>query len=249
MDLFSLLGIFIGLAAITFGQYLEGGSFAALINIPAFIIVVGGTFGAVMLETPIHTLKQAFKFVKKAFIVNASCKDTAIANIVGWSKVCRKDGFLGIEKFIENSKLNNFTKSGLQMLVDGKDSKYIVEHLQTKLAAKEANELRAIKVFESMGGYSPTIGIIGAVLGLMHVLGNLDSPENLGPGIAVAFVATIYGVGFANLLYIPISKRLKNILFSEIVINQMTIEGIASISLGENPHVIERKLRAFTDVV
>jgi chemotaxis protein MotA len=163
---------------------------------------------------------------------------------VRWSTLARKEGLLGLEAIIDSEK-DGFAKKGLQLLVDGNEPEVIRDCLEVELTTKEHLDIQAARVFEAMGGYSPTIGIIGAVIGLIHVMQNLAKPELLGSGIATAFVATIYGVGLANLLFIPIANKLKAHIFQASQAREMVIDGISSIAEGENPRNIELKLSGF----
>ena len=162
-----------------------------------------------------------------------------------WSNIARKEGLLGLEDIAEN-ETNPFSQKGLQLLVDGSEPEVIRRVLEVELDAKEHINTQAAKVFENMGGYCPTIGIIGAVMGLIHVMQNLADPSKLGSGIAVAFVATIYGVGLANLIFLPVAGKLKAQIHAQSQLYEMIIEGIISIAEGENPRNIETKLRGFT---
>lgn len=247
MDSLSILGFLVAIFAIVLGQSLDGGHLEALLNVPALIIVLGGTCGAVMLETPNLILKRAIKLSQWVLIPPKVSFKKAINEVVYWSTVSRKEGFLGLENVLIDTSIHPFAKKALQLIVDGSDPKMIRDILTVELENKESQDLQAANVFESMGGYAPTIGILGAVLGLIHVLGNLAEPNLLGPGIAVAFVATIYGVGFANLLFIPVSKKIKNLILAESLYRELIIEGAASICDGENPRVIEMKLKGFLD--
>ena len=167
-----------------------------------------------------------------------------IAKLVSWSNIARKEGLLGLEN-IEEAEQDPFTRKGLQLLVDGSEPENIRNILEVEITTKEHYDIQAARIFESMGGYSPTIGIIGAVMGLIQVMGNLSDPSKLGSGIAVAFVATIYGVGAANLLFIPIANKLKNIVHTQSQFREMVVEGMVSIAEGENPRNIETKLFGF----
>ena len=160
--------------------------------------------------------------------------------------VARKDGLLGLES-IADLEVDHFSRKGLQLLVDGAEPEAIRSIMEVDLITQEGRDLQAAKVYEGMGGYAPTIGIIGAVMGLIHVMGNLADPSQLGSGIAVAFVATIYGVGLANLLLIPIGNKLKSVVLRQSRYREMLLEGILSIAEGENPRSIELKLQGFID--
>lgn len=246
MEAFSIIGLLGAIAAILFGQHLEGGQVTALFNLPAFIIVVGGTFGAVVLETPKNIFKRALTMIRWVFYPPRTSKDHLIDALVKWSKISRKEGFLGLEN-VANAQQDEFIKKGLFLIIDGHDPKMLREVLIQEIEQKENQDIRAANVYQSMGGYSPTIGILGAVLGLIQVLGNLNEPEKLGAGIAVAFVATIYGVAFANLLYLPTSKRLTHLVEQNANNKELIVEGLCGIARGENPRLIEARCKSFLE--
>lgn len=246
MDQLSILGIILGLGAVIGGNFLEGGHIGSLLNGPALIIVCGGTLGAVMLQTPPPTFLHAVKTLKWVIRVPKIDTKAEIGKIVGWSTLARREGLLGLESFIGGEK-DPFARKGLQLLVDGNEPDIIRSSLEVELDAKQHRDLSAAKVFEAMGGFSPTIGIIGAVMGLIHVMQNLSDPSKLGSGIATAFVATIYGVGLANLLLIPISNKLKARAQAFHAVRELVLEGIISIAEGENPRNIEMKLGGFLE--
>lgn len=244
MDILSLLGLLLGIAAILFGQYLEGGHISTLVNGPAMLIVMGGTFGAVMLQSPFSTFMRSMRMLFWVFITPHDNSEVTIEKLINWSNIARKEGLLGLEN-IEESESDIFARKGLQLLIDGSEPESIRSIMNVDIHTKEHFDMQAAKVFESMGGYSPTIGILGAVMGLIQVMGNLSDPSKLGSGIAVAFVATIYGVGAANLLFLPIATKLKNIVHRQALMREMVVEGMASIAEGENPRNIETKLLGY----
>jgi chemotaxis protein MotA len=244
MDILSIIGLILGAAAILVGQYLEGGHIGSLLNGPAILIVLGGTFGAVMLQSPFVTFMRGMRMLIWTFIPPKVHNQDAIDKIVSWSNIARKEGLLGLEN-IEESETDPFTRKGLQLLVDGSEPDNIRGVLDVDIYTKEHHDIQAARIFESMGGYAPTLGIIGAVIGLIQVMGNLSDPSKLGSGIAVAFVATIYGVGSANLIFLPIANKLKNIIHTHVQYREMIVEGMVSIAEGENPRNIETKLLGF----
>lgn len=246
MDFLTFLGLIIGIGGILLGNYLEGGHLSSLVQFGAFAIVMGGTVGAIMVHAPPGIFLHALKSVAKAFFPPRLDGKGVIEKIVNWSQIARKEGLLGLEPLVE-AESDLYIRKALQLLVDGTEPETIRATLEVELEAREARDLAAAKVFESMGGYSPTIGIIGAVLGLIHVMENLSDPSKLGAGIAVAFVATIYGVGLANLILIPLGNKLKAVAQSETQMRAMIIEGLVSISHGENPRHIEAKLQGYLD--
>ena len=244
MDILSIIGVVVALAAILGGNILEGGHTSSLMQITAFVIVMGGTVGAVMLQSPMATFMSALKMASWVFMPPKLAAAEAIEKIVNWSNIARKEGLLGLESLAENEP-ELFARKGLQLLVDGSEPEAIRNIMEVELSAKEYQDTQAAKVYEGLGGYAPTIGIIGAVMGLIHVMNNLADPSKLGPGIAVAFVATIYGVGFANLFFLPMANKLKSLIHSQTQFREMIIEGVVSIAEGENPRNIETKLQGY----
>jgi len=244
MDILSILGVLLGFSAILGGNFLEGGHLASLLNIPALVIVLGGTLGATFLHFPpkiiFHSIKVLWLIVSPRKII----LQIQIDKLVSWSALARKEGLLGLEAIVDKEN-DSFAKKGLQLLVDGNEPDVIRECLDVELNTLEHAEMQAAKVYEAMGGYSPTIGIIGAVVGLIHVMQNLANPELLGAGIATAFVATIYGVGLANLLFLPIANKLKFQVHVLVQAKEMMLEGITAIAEGENPRNIELKLSGY----
>ena len=231
MDIFAVIGVFFGIGMILIGQAMEGGNIGQLLQITAFFIVIGGTTGAVLLSFPPATLKAAILMLKDVFFPPKSDFNALITEIGGFATKARKEGIIALEKEA-NSASDSLLTLGLGAVADG-----------TEQLEQYVNN--AAKVFESFGGYSPTLGIIGAVMGLIQVMQNLSDPSKLGAGIAVAFVATIYGLFAANLLMIPLSTRIKFIYQNVFLYKNMILEGVLSIQAGESPVLIERKLRSF----
>ncbi len=244
MDLLSIIGVVLALGSILGGNMLDGGHIGSLLQLTAFVIVIGGTTGATMLQTPLPIFVRALKMVAWILFPPRQTPEQSIEKIVSWSNIARKEGLLGLENMAETED-DLFARKGLQLLVDGSEPDAIRGILEVELSAKEHTALQSAKVFEAMGGYSPTVGIIGAVMGLIHVMQNLADPGKLGQGIAVAFVATIYGVGSANLFLLPISNKLKGLVQKEAQFREMVIEGIIAIAEGENPRNIETKLQGY----
>jgi chemotaxis protein MotA len=230
--------------AIIGGNWLEGGHLDSLINGPAMLIVIGGTIGAILLQTPVSVFVHALRLSGRVFLPGKIDMINTIAKIVSWSNIARKEGLLGLET-IADEELDPFIRKGMQMLVDGNEPEILREAMEMEMDASEQHDIQAAKVYESMGGYSPTIGIIGAVMGLIHVMQNLADPSKLGSGIATAFVATIYGVGLANLFLLPIAAKLKTQTQNLTQYRELIIEGIVAIAEGENPRNIEAKLSGF----
>ena len=246
MDMLSLIGVVMAFVAIIGGNYLEGGHINALVNGPAALIVFGGTFGAALLQTPVSHFKRAMQIVSWVMFPPQVNMLDAINRVIGWSMTARKDGLLGLESVAE-AEMDLYAQKGLQLLVDGMESEGIRSILEVDLYTQEDRDLQAAKFYECMGGYAPTIGIIGAVMGLIHVMGNLADPSQLGSGIAVAFVATIYGIGSANLLFLPTASKLKVSVMRQSRYRALLLEGLLSIAEGDNPRSIELKLQGFME--
>lgn len=244
MDMLAVIGVIIGFAALIGGNFLEGGSWESLINGPAALIVFGGTLGAAILQTPKASLQRALKLSAWIFQPPRMQFQQGIDKLVRWAKAARKEGLLGLENIAEMER-DDFSRKGLQLLVDGSEPEVIRHVLETDLLVAEKRDFEAVHFYESMGGYAPTIGIIGAVMGLIHVMRHLTDPALLGPGIAVAFVATIYGVAFANLLLLPVANKLRQCVREKSQFRELMIEGIIAIAEGENPRAIEMKLSGY----
>ncbi|MDY6797393.1 MAG: flagellar motor protein [Pseudomonadota bacterium] len=244
MDLLSLFGIILAFAAILGGNLLEGGAVSSLFNGPAALIVVGGTLAATVLQTSWPLLKRSLRQVRWVFVPPYINLEDGIHKVVDWSVKARKQGLLGLEGLAEKEP-ERFARKGLQLLVDGAETDTIRSIMEVDLESREQRDLESARVYEAMGGYSPTIGIIGAVMGLIQVMTNLEDPESLGTGIATAFVATIYGVALANLLFFPVANKLRGIISERSRYEDMMIDGLVAIAEGENPKSIELRLRGF----
>lgn len=244
IDISTFIGIVIAFGAIIGGQVMEGGRVGTLMQLTAFIIVIGGTLGAVMIQYSLPSFLLGMKLVRWAFVPPQLDLDDVVKQIAAWSNSARRGGLLSLEPILLEMD-DPFMKKGLQMLVDGTEPEKLREAMEVEIDAYDEHFRLAAKVWESAGGYSPTIGILGAVMGLIHVMENLSDPAKLGAGIAVAFVATIYGVGAANLFFLPFSNKIKTMIGREIIRRQMAVEGLVSIANGENPRQIEAKLRGF----
>jgi chemotaxis protein MotA len=244
MDFATIIGLILGFGAVIGGQTLEGGSVKAIIQPTAAFIILCGTMGATFVSFPLKSIIQAAKDVKKVFLPSQTNHENIIKDIIGYAAKARKNGLISLEQEAQNIK-DVFIKKGISLVVDGIDPQKLRETMETELSAFEEHSKISAEVFEAAGGYAPTIGIIGAVLGLIHVMENLSDSSKLGSGIAVAFVATIYGLMMANLVCIPMGTKLKHRLKDEVLIKQMIIEGLIAIQNGENPHFIEQRLRSY----
>lgn len=244
MDKLSLMGILVAFSAILGGQIIEGGQVSILLQLAAFLIVFGGTVGAVMLQNPRKVFITGVKMGRWAFVTPKIDLQKQAYQITAWSTVARKDGVLALEAQIPGVA-DPFVAKGLQLLVDGNSAEKIREVLEVDSHTYEELRWQGSRVWEAAAGYSPTIGILGAVLGLVHVMQSLGEPSKLGEGIAVAFIATIYGVGFANLVFLPIAGKLKMLIMLESNRREMMIDGLTMIANAENPRFIENKLKGY----
>jgi chemotaxis protein MotA len=244
MDKLSYIGLFVALFAIVGGQYLEGGAISSLVQPTAFVIVIGGTFGAVMLQSPLPVFLTGMKMIRWVFAPPVVVAKGLIDQITNWSYIARKEGLLALENHIASLR-DPFARRGLQLLVDGAEPERLREVLMVEIATYESNLRTAARVWESAGGYSPTIGILGAVIGLIHVMENLTDPTKLGQGIAVAFVATIYGVGIANLIFLPVSKKLIGHVQRLVAVRELYVDGLIGIANGDNPRIIQSRLQGY----
>lgn len=244
MDKLSLFGLLVAVTGILGGQLLEGGSVSVLLQMAAFIIVFGGTVGAVMLQHPMPVFVTGMKMAGWVFVTPVIDTQKLAYQITAWGSAARKDGILALEGQLKNID-DPFVRKGLQMLVDGNSAEKIREVMDIDLQTYETLRWQAARVWESAAGYAPTIGILGAVLGLVHVMQSLAEPAKLGAGIAVAFIATIYGVGSANLVFLPIAGKLKIIIGQQVNMREMLIDGLCMVANAENPRFIENKLKGY----
>lgn len=244
MDLVSIIGTILGFLVIIIGTVLKGSTVGALWNSAAFVIVFAGTLAALLVQNQGNVLKHAWKMLSMVYRPPHHQPSDLIGRIVGWSEITRRQGLLGLEPQIE-VEADPFISKGLQLLVDGGEPEAIRSTLEVDLETREAIDLAGAKVYEMAGIYSPTLGIIGAVMGLMAVMQNLADPSKLGHGIAAAFVATIYGVALANMFMLPMAARLKGLIGKQTQMREILIEGLVSIAQGENPRQIEARLQGY----
>lgn len=244
MDILSIIGLIVAAAAIIGGQWLEGGHVAALVQVTAFVIVMGGTLGAVMLQYPLPVFALGMRIAKWVFQPPPCEYRALIRRIVNWSNTARRGGLLALEPQLTAAG-GTYERKGLQLLIDGAEPQVLRDILERDIDTYEQSHRTAARIWESAGGYAPTVGILGAVLGLIHVMENLSDPSKLGAGIAVAFVATVYGVGSANLLFLPLAGKLKVLIGREVKRREMLIDGLVAIANGDNPRVIEGRLSGY----
>jgi chemotaxis protein MotA len=241
VDWASVAGLVLALAGLLLGHTLEGGKFGSLIQPAAFAIVVIGTFGAVLLQTEGQTFMRGLRMLKWVFQPPPSQRARLAKDIATWSLHARRDGLLSLEQYMLSSK-DKFIQKGLRLVVDGIPADKVRGLLDTEVSAYEFGQRQSIKIWEAAAGYSPTIGIIGAVLGLIHVMENLGDPAKLGSGIAVAFVSTVYGVGLANLFYYPVNNKLKAIVAETVTQYEILTDVFHDIASGDHSRVIEERV-------
>lgn len=244
MDRGSLIGLGLAAAAIFGGQALEGGHISLFLQPTALLIVVVGTLAAVLLHYPLPVFMRGIRMAKWAFKPPESESEKLIRRIVQWSHTARQESVLALEKYVFMTR-DPFQKTGLQLLIDGADAAKLRDTLDVQIIGFETAERQAARVWESAGGYAPTLGILGAVIGLIHVMENLTDPSKLGAGIAVAFVATIYGVGLANLVFLPLANKIKFTIARRVTEREILCDGLMGIAQGDNPRIIEARLKGY----
>ncbi|SNS60752.1 chemotaxis protein MotA [Noviherbaspirillum humi] len=244
MDWASLAGIVLALAGILLGHRLEGGHFGALVQPAAFCIVFIGTVGAVMLQSGMTSFIQGIRLARWVFQPPRHDQAALMQQMQFWGRKARREGLLTLETLLKEAR-DPFTAKGLRLAVDGVDVATLRSIMDVEINTYERRQRQAARIWDAAGGYSPTIGILGAVLGLIHVMERLSDPGTLGPGIAVAFVATIYGVGFANLLFLPIGSKLKTLISDEVARMEMLADAFCPIAEGANANVLEEQLTAY----
>jgi chemotaxis protein MotA len=244
MDFASIGGIALAIIGILAGMMVEGGSIAQITQPTAAMIVIGGTVGAVMLQFPMNIFLAAIKAAVKVFLHKGSTGEATLTQLVAFANKARRSGIVSLDADLQ-SVTDPFLRQALMLAVDGTEPAEVRKIMQLELDNKSELEEKIPAVFEAAGGYSPTVGIIGAVLGLIQVMKNLSNIDEVGRGIAVAFVATIYGVAMANLICLPAAGKLKFRHRQEQMIKEMMLEGVISILEGMNPRMIETKLRTY----
>jgi chemotaxis protein MotA len=244
VDLTTIIGLVLGVGALIGGYMWDGGHISALIVPSAMLIIFGGTAGAVAISFPMSRLKEIPKALGMAFKETKRDPGTIIVEMVDMAAIARREGVLALEQRAQEHP-NTFLRDGLMMVVDGTDPELTRQILELEMDALEHHHEGWAKIFETAGGYAPAMGIIGTVMGLIHVLGNLSDPGTLGPAIAVAFTATLYGVSSANVAYLPIASKIKIRSKEQISEMELMLEGILALQAGENPQLIKKKLKSF----
>jgi len=243
MDISTIVGVVAALAIVFVVQSLEGGSAASIILIPSMLLVFGGAFMAGMAGGVLKDATGVGKMLKKAFLAKVAPPTKLVEDVVKLAERARREGLLALEDAVKTVD-HPFLKRGLQLAIDGTDPEELHDILHAEVAAKKKADKASAKIFENMGGYAPTIGIIGTVMGLVHVLENLDKPETLGHSIAAAFVATLWGVLSANVLWLPLATRLARLSGIEAEEMELVIDGVLAIQAGSNPRLVAQKLRS-----
>lgn len=244
MDITSIIGLLAGLAALIGGYLWEGGNLTGLLQLNAALIVFGGTIAAVMISFPASKLRSIPAALRMAFGSNPERDEEKADELIALATVARRGGVLMLEKQAEVHP-DAFTREGLLLIVDGADPEQVKQILELEMDALESKHEGYAKIFEAAGGYAPTMGIIGTVMGLIRVLGNLTDPSNLGASIAVAFAATLYGVAIANLILLPIASKIKSRSQSQLHSMEMLLVGILSLQNGDHPLLMRKKLNSF----
>lgn len=244
MDVATILGLILGIGALLVSFLMEGGHLSALIQIPAMLLVIVGTFGAATVTTSMKELANLPSLLKVALYDKTMNTHELIELISDLAQKARKNGLLSLEKELDNIK-DPFLKKAIQLAIDGFETNKIREILEIEMVYTEERHRAGAAFFSKLGGFSPTLGIMGTVLGLIHALGNMESSSNMASAIAGAFIATLWGVALANLVYLPISDKLKHKHQDEALYLELIAEGVISLAMGDNPRVIKMKLLSF----
>lgn len=244
MNFTAIIALVVGLVMVFATQLLEGGSISVLLQPTAFFIVIGGTFCASLLNFNYSTIKNAFNTAKTIFQKEENRTTKVVENMIQLSYYARQNGLLALQNLIPQIT-DPFLARGLQLAIDVNNPQFLYDVLSAEISYEEEEDLINSRVFEALGGYAPTFGVVGAVMGLIQVMSNIRDIRFLGTGIATAFVATLYGVGFANLILLPIAGNLKQKTREKILLKEVTLQGIISILMQENPTIIEEKLVAY----
>ncbi len=245
MDVTTGLGLVAAVAALIVSVFMEGGSLQSLLNPSALVIILGGTLGATVMSYSPRELARVPALLGQVFFSRDPAFGEVIDTLVGYAEKARREGLLVLQEYVHQED-DPFLVRGLNLVIDGADPEMVRSILETDLAVREREYLTEAGIFETAGGYAPTMGIIGTVMGLVHVLGNLQDTSKLGPAIAVAFLATFYGIASANLVWLPMAAKLKLRARKSVAEKELMLEGILSIQAGENPRMVREKLEVFS---
>ena len=244
MDLATIIGLVLAWGAFFGSIIMEGGELKSMINPSAAVLVFGGTLGASMISFPLSAILGLPGVVKNAFMGKHEDVGKIIKMLVGFAEKARREGLLSLEDEAHAVE-DPFLQKGIQLAIDGTDPELVREIMETDIAFLGSRHYEGANLFATMGGFAPTLGVIGTVAGLVHMLANLSDPGSMGPSIAAAFIATLYGVSSANLVFLPLSNKLKAASHEEVLVREVITEGILAIQAGDNPRIVEEKLKAF----
>jgi len=244
MDIATLIGIALAFGALGVSVLLEGGGFGGFVNVPAIVLVIGGTLGATVLSFPMKQMVGPPGVMKHAFMFKELDAVQVMRQIVEYARKARREGILALEQEARNTD-NQFLRLGIQLVVDGTPPELVREILETEVASMRKRHGVGESIFSTMGGFAPTLGILGTVMGLVNMLARLSEPGEMGHSIAAAFCATLYGVGIANLVFLPIGNKLKLRSHHEAALYELIIEGVLALQEGDNPRVVQSKMEAF----
>lgn len=244
MDITTILGIILGLTLTYYGIVSGGGTILDYYNLPSLFITLGGTVAATLISYPMDQMLEAFKIASKAFVNKPVHPGEIIQKIIGLANVARKEGLLALEEASEELD-DEFLKKGIMLIVDGTDPELVRNLLETELSFIEERHSSGAGIFDTLGAYAPAFGMFGTLIGLIMMLKSLNDPSSIGPAMSVALVTTVYGTFLANLVFLPIAAKLKARSREEILRKEIMVEGLLSIQAGENPRIIEEKLKAF----
>lgn len=243
MDISTVLGLLLGVVFII-GGIITSGQIDSYIHIPSIIIVLGGTIASTLASFPLKNFLNTSRVIKKAFSYKETSPDEVIEEIISLANIARKEGLLALEEYAEELQ-DDFLQKGIMLIVDGTDPELVRNILETELTFLEERHMDGQSIFETMGTYAPAFGMIGTLIGLINMLKHLDDPSMIGPNMSVALVTTFYGSILANVVFLPLARKLKIRSKSEVLVKELTVEGLLSIQAGENPRIIEEKLKTF----
>jgi chemotaxis protein MotA len=244
MDFATILGLLVAWGALIVALVMDGGKADTLVNPSALVLVLGGTVGATIVSSSLKQIRGIPAILRNAFFAKDTDPAQVIRMMVAFARRARRDGILALEDEVRRVD-NRFLRKGVRLVIDGVPSEMVREILETEIVSLQERHKAGEHLFSTMGGFAPTLGIIGTVIGLIRMLNSLNEPAKMGPAIATAFVATLYGVAFANLVFLPIASKLKARTSEEILAYDMMLEGILSIQAGDNPRMVETKMLAY----